>query len=76
MNIQLKKQKWIEFSENLIMKMNLFDNKYMDKKKYHCCISKEIFDEGKWYCNHLINARLRNFKNEFKKEQELFLNIL
>lgn len=56
--------------------MKNFDKEYMVKNKDHSCDSKETFDDGSWYCNHLVNARIRRFKDRLEREDKLLYNLL
>ena len=40
--------------------MKEFDSEFMVNNKNHKCNSKEIADNGEWYCDHLINARIKS----------------
>lgn len=51
--------------------MKSFDKEYMKRNKNHSCKTKEKYDDSTWYCDHLIDARLRKFKEEIKHEDSL-----
>ena len=71
MKIQDRMKRWIEYNQKLSKKMKVFDKKYMLKNKEHKCNGREDFDDGTWYCDHLINARVRKFRKEFEEERSL-----
>jgi len=64
-------QEWKNLRQELSKNRVEFGQQYRNLHKYHNCNSKVYAHNGNWFCNHLTNARNRQFKEKIERVDEI-----